>query len=102
MTWANRFARTKSLKQTGSAKLITTVCCVTTVWYKIAPKLYPVKYRTCWRHGSGFRVKEAKPAAMGAVAFAAGPNMVFFLKKRAAIIPIRYKRAGYSGRIVAL
>ena len=37
---------------------------------------------SCWCRGSGFRVKEAKPAAMGAVAFAAGPNMVFFLKKK--------------------
>ena len=39
-------------------------------------------------------MKEEKPAAMGAVAFAAGPNMVFFLKKRAAIIPVRYKCDG--------
>ena len=49
-----------------------------TVHYKLTPKLCPVKYQT---RCSGFRAKEAKPAAMAAVTFAAGLDMGVFLKR---------------------
>ena len=49
-----------------------------TIHYKLTPKLCPVKYQM---RCSDFRAGEAKPAAMAAVAFAAGLDMGFFLKK---------------------